>query len=957
FGCIVGWGAFVMPGSTLLRIAGPVGTVVAMLIGAVAMIAIAANFHFMGRRYPDSGGAFTYAKKVLGYDHAVMCSWSLLLVYIAIIWANATAFVLVSRYIFGPVFQVGFLYQVAGYDVYLGEAAVTLVVIVAFGLMSCMKPRVVGMLNTILAFVLLFGTIACCGCVLAQGGVVAGTFEPAFAPGGTPAREILGVVALAPWAFIGFESVTHSADEFGFARHKLMRVFVLAIVSGALVYVLTTLISVVDIPAAYPAWTSYIADLENLGDRAALPAFHAVEVSLGGAGLDVLGLVLVSAIGTSLLGLYRALGRLVCNMADDGMFPKKFASRDANGNPRTSILFIMVVSVAVTFVGRAAIGWIVDVTTVCASIAYGYVSFCCVKVARTEGNVIASTSGIVGVFLSVVFFFFPLVPMLWSVNTLATESYLILVVWSILGLVYSRLISQHDDKDRFGKSTIVWVALIFLVLFASAMWVRQATHETISNVMSEVGVHYMNEFREAGVEHDADAYFADVEYLQGKSDEIGETLLMRSMVQMVLIVFSLAIMFNIYSLMRKRERELDAQRASAEEASRAKTVFLSNMSHDIRTPMNAIIGYTTISQREGLTLEEVRGYQGKVEAASRYLLALINDVLEMSRIESGRMMLDPVETDLAKAMSDAYDMFETQMGEKHIAFSVDSSRVTDACVLCDQNRLDCVLLNLISNAYKFTPEGGSVSVTLEQLDGAAEGSGSYELRVKDTGIGMTEEFAQKVFEAFERERNTTVSGIQGTGLGMAITKRIVDLMGGTIRINTAPGKGTEFVINVTFPLWVKSEEAVEEEKRLEEEFESIDFSTKRILLAEDNEINREIAMLLLEDEGFKMECVVNGKEAVEAVAASEPGYFDAILMDVQMPEMDGYEATRAIRALEDPALAGIPILAVSANAFVEDVQASHDAGMDGHLAKPLDVDEVMKALVEVLVNRSVRPVD
>ena len=337
-------------------------------------------------------------------------------------------------------------------------------------------------------------------------------------------------------------------------------------------------------------------------------------------------------------------------------------------------------------------------------------------------------------------------------------------------------------------------------------------------------------------------------------------------------------------------------------------------------------------------------YLGKIEASSQHLLALINDVLEMSRIENGKMELDPVPSNIVKALDEVRDMFSTQMETKGLRYTVDTSGVEHPMVLCDTNRLNRVLLNLISNAFKFTPEGGSVTVTLEET-GAAEDSVSYRLTVRDTGMGMSPEFAATVFDAYSREK--TAAGIQGTGLGMAITKSIVELMGGTIRVETEQGAGSAFLIDVAFPPAELPEEPAAAEDGAEAA-EGPDFSGLRLLLAEDNEINREIATLILEEAGFVLDTAENGKEAVDKVAASRPGDYQAVLMDVQMPVMDGYEATKAIRALDDAALAGIPIIAMTANAFAEDIQAARDAGMDGHIAKPIDVGKMMQTLAEIL---------
>ncbi|MBO4779548.1 MAG: response regulator, partial [Selenomonadaceae bacterium] len=336
------------------------------------------------------------------------------------------------------------------------------------------------------------------------------------------------------------------------------------------------------------------------------------------------------------------------------------------------------------------------------------------------------------------------------------------------------------------------------------------------------------------------------------------------------------------------------------------------------------------------------------DASSQHLLSLINDILDMSRIESGKMELELEGMNVVAALDDVRDMFATQMSGKKINFIVDTSNVRDKFIVCDKNRLNRVLLNLLSNAYKFTPEGGKISVTLNQVSEAQDGAADYELRVKDSGIGMTPEFAAKVFEAFERERTSTVSKIQGTGLGMAITKSIIDLMGGTIQVITAPGQGTEFVINCTFNLADEMHEDIADENSSAAQV--IDFTNKKLLLADDIEVNREIAKMLLEGAGFIVDTATDGRDVVEKVAASKVGDYDAVLMDIQMPVVNGYDAAKKIRALPDKELAQIPIIAMTANAFSEDVKAALDAGMNAHIAKPIDVPKMMATLAKIIRN-------
>ena len=397
----------------------------------------------------------------------------------------------------------------------------------------------------------------------------------------------------------------------------------------------------------------------------------------------------------------------------------------------------------------------------------------------------------------------------------------------------------------------------------------------------------------------------------------------------------------------RHEEELSAKLAAAEEANRAKTFFLSHMSHDIRTPLNAVIGYTAIAREEDTPPEEMRALLGKIENAGTQLLGIINDVLEMSRIETGNLELEPVPLNLKETLCGMREVFEKQMEQKNIRFEGECVQIEDEYVLCDGNRLNRVLLNLISNAYKFTPEGGKVSVVFRQT-GREDETASFEIRVKDTGRGMSPEFVTRLFEPFEREYSSTEDSVQGTGLGLSITKSIVDRMGGTIDVETAPGRGTEFIVRLAFPV-AEPEEAAAPDPETESEIP--DFSGLRLLLAEDNAVNREIAVHLLVQAGFTVDTAENGLLALEMLEAAGADRYAAVLMDVQMPVMDGYTATRRIRALPDPLKAGVPVIAMTANAFREDRQAAEEAGMDGHIAKPVDRDVMLRTIGKVLHGR------
>ena len=397
----------------------------------------------------------------------------------------------------------------------------------------------------------------------------------------------------------------------------------------------------------------------------------------------------------------------------------------------------------------------------------------------------------------------------------------------------------------------------------------------------------------------------------------------------------------------------------AEKANKAKSNFLSNMSHDIRTPMNAIIGFTNLAQAHITEQELVKSYLEKILSASGHLLSLINDILDMSRIENGKMQIEENEMSLKAVIHDIQNMIEPMAEEAKQKFSIHVN-VSNTLVYGDKLRLNQVLINLLSNAVKFTPQGGSVQLEITQEMDAPEGYGVYVFKVKDTGIGIAPEFIDKVFLAFEREKNTTTSGIQGTGLGLSISKSIVEMMGGKISVTSEVNRGTEFIVKLVFLLQdveenttigyePKDSDKKEEPERLKEQQEL--FVGKRILLVEDNDLNREIARRLLLDEGFVVDEATNGKLAVEAVSQSRPGYYELVLMDIQMPVMDGYEAAKEIRHLSNPLLANVPIVAMTANAFEEERRKALASGMNGHVTKPIDVSVLFETIKQIIKNR------
>ena len=399
---------------------------------------------------------------------------------------------------------------------------------------------------------------------------------------------------------------------------------------------------------------------------------------------------------------------------------------------------------------------------------------------------------------------------------------------------------------------------------------------------------------------------------------------------------------------RQKQQEMEQERLRiayqvAENANEAKTTFLLNMSHDIRTPMNAILGYSRM-MRSRLTDPQLLQYQDRIEQSSRVLLSIINNVLDMARIESGKMELDESYNKAGDIVLGVCSVFEEEAQRKHLTLECMAS-VEHEHILCDTTKLQEVFTNLISNAVKYTPPGGSVRIETRELPSEQEGWVRFQTKIMDTGIGMSEEFLPHLFDSFTRERNTTAAKVAGSGLGMAIVKSLVELMNGTIEVESALGKGTTFT--VTLPHRLANADYYEK-KRLAQQAEPVDFSGKHILLAEDNDLNAEIAQALLEELGLSVDRAEDGIICVDKLEKHPGGTYDLILMDIQMPNMDGYKAAQVIRHLPDKKKASIPILAMTANAFAEDRKKALDMGMNGHIAKPIDVQEVQDALRQFL---------
>ncbi len=397
------------------------------------------------------------------------------------------------------------------------------------------------------------------------------------------------------------------------------------------------------------------------------------------------------------------------------------------------------------------------------------------------------------------------------------------------------------------------------------------------------------------------------------------------------------------ALLQEQQTKLEESIEAADAANKAKSTFLFNMSHDIRTPLNAIIGFTELGERDPDNIAKNTEYRQKIKNASHQLLDILNSILEMARIENKSMFIEEEITDANELFDSCLIMFEGDMRKKNLTLT-SSFDIQHRFLYIDGTHMSEVVMNVISNAVKYTPDGGNISVMVKELPGDTDGECILEIRVQDTGIGMSKEFVTHIFEQFSRDRNSTQSGIQGTGLGMAIVKSLVGKMKGTIKVNSELGVGTEIIISTPHRIG----ELPSSEDNDQNDKEKADFSGKRILMAEDNDLNAEIATFVLEDAGFEVERAVDGIECFNMLMKHDIGYYDLILMDIQMPNLDGYGATEKIRRLADGARSKIPIVALTANAFKEDQEKAFAVGMNAHLAKPIDVEKTLATLQEIL---------
>ena len=930
-----------MPWTTFLPKAGPLGTVLGLLAGGLVMIVIAWNYHFMVNRCPGPGGVYTYATKAFGADHGFLCAWFLCFVYVSITWMDAAVLAYFMQHAWGIGLKFGFHYKVAGYEVGLGHILLSASAI-AIAALICCRRRLAAGIQTVLAIVFAIGTVACFLAALLhhEGGLQ--TMKPAFAAGGgSHYMQVFAIIALSPWMFVGFESISHSSDEFCFPRRRTFSVLVATLGLGVLAYVLLAFIPVLAptfVPGeSFTTWSDAVTHLNQPNDIAFATAARAF--SLNKWGLLITTTTFFAAIFTNLIGNTVAASRLLGAMADDGSAPAWVGRKNADSVPGNAILVIACVSIFIFALGETVIGVVVDLSLVGAALAYAYTSAATFRLAREEGSRLAQVTGAAGMLLSLTVIVLFLAPTVSSgTGTMDTESYLVLIAWCIVGLVMFLFVYHHDRLRRFGKSPVVWLALLATILALSVMWGRKVTYTATDLVFDSI-VHIHNRVCPAG--HGAGADVQDSlslalrEALRGKQYQVSRSIMGFNLVQMSFTVLSLILMLCLFVILRRRERDLEREKAEA------KSYFFSTVSHDIRTPLNAIIGFSEMLKTGSLPEAEREQAVDSIAMSGKTLLALINDVLDLSKLESGKMEISPEPTDCQRLMRGVVDAFRVAGGKSGIELLCHTETMPP--LMLDPQRLRQIVFNLFGNAVKFTERGHvELRASYERAKGAD--AGTFRLAVEDTGCGISEEDLKRIASAYVQVGSRTARN-RGTGLGLAICKQLAAAMGGELGMSSIQGKGSTFTVTIRDVKPAPEDATTSRASVSNAAPGKVDQPQcnrpRRILLVDDNKVNLLVLKAMLK--GIlpcETTMALDGAEALKELKAPGAEPFDLVLTDLWMPTMDGEALVRAIRA--DSSLASLRVAVVTADVELRDKASS--MGFDGILLKPVTVESLRRFL-------------
>ncbi len=610
-GSAIGWGSLVVTSSSYLSQAGPLGSIIGLLIGFAIMLMVASHYHFLANRYPGTGGLYHYVKSIFGYDRAFLIAWFMFLIYISIFWANATSIPLFARYFLRGVFKIGYLYTIFGYEVYLGEALVTLAVVFLVGLLCIKSKKATAHAMEVLALLFTIG-ITVCFTVAMIGHKNSGmSMGPAFVPDTSSLRQVVRIAFISPWAFIGFESVSHSAAEYRFKHSSIFRVLVISVAVTTALYIFIILLSVSAYPEGCTGWLDYISRLNEFEGIEGLPAFYAAFHYLGNTGVYILMAALLSLVLTSLIGMLRTVSRLCYAAAQDGILPERFSALNDKQIPSEAILLVLLVSLPIPFLGRTAIGWIVDTTTIGATIIYGFASIAVFKASGQEGaKKNRLISGICLVIL-VVFLVFLLFPSAFSDYTIETETYVLMAAWSFFGLIYFNFVIRKDHARKFGKAIIVWIALLVFIVLNAMTWSERLNEARENRIMAEIA-DYMD-----GTADSKTLAMNKDEFLDVELDRLHNADNFSVLVITGLFGLSLIVMLINYSTMNKWEKKV------AKERDQARTVALT----DPLTGVKSKHAFLVNQKQMDTSIEENTAEQFAIVVCDVNGLKVINDTL------------------------------------------------------------------------------------------------------------------------------------------------------------------------------------------------------------------------------------------------------------------------------------------------------------------------------------------
>jgi len=559
-GSAIGWGSLVVTSSSYLSQAGPLGSIIGLLLGFVIMLMVSNHYHYLSNHYPGTGGLYNYVKNIFGYDRAFLIAWFMFLIYISIFWANATSIPLFARYFLQGVFKRWYLFTVFGYDVYLGEALVTLAVMWLIGLLCMKSKKATARSMVVMVFIFTIGITVCFAVAMSGQGLSGMTMSPAFLPDKGALQQVIRIAFISPWAFIGFETVSHSAAEYNFKHTKMFRILVISAAVTTALYLFVILLSVTAYPEGCSGWLDYISRLDEFEGIAGLPAFYAANHYLGPAGVNILMVSLLALVLTSLIGMLRALSRLCYAVAQDGILPRRFTGLNKKQIPVKAILLVLLVSLPIPFLGRTAIGWIVDTTTIGATIIYGFASVAVFKASKQDGSKKDRVLSGICLIILIVFAVFLLFPSAFGDYTISTETYVLLAVWSFLGLIYFHWVIRKDHARKFGKAIIVWLALLIFIVLMAMTWAERLNEDRENIIISEIS-DYMDGTADAGIlEQDKDEFLAVQLSRLHEADDISIFVIVG------LFGLSLIIMLTNYVTMQRWEKKANKERDEARTA-------------------------------------------------------------------------------------------------------------------------------------------------------------------------------------------------------------------------------------------------------------------------------------------------------------------------------------------------------------------------------------------------------